>query len=226
MPAGQGMPPPHRRPVRWRRHGAVLLGVAIALGAADWAVGRWQQQLVEARKDYRKRLDRLAFYAVRTGIDDIVYDRESGYRVQIRVQNAGDDPLYVMMPSVTAFVQVGPGWTGVPVAEPPGQADEGSVVRLEDERTVERVVAIDVTDYTELLPGYMHLRLALEAYVSPEANPQEEVGERREDLFLYLKDFRLADDPVRNAGTPGFRDKPNFIPLRGWTLVPREKTRP
>jgi hypothetical protein len=214
--------PPHRPALRWRRHATVLLGVAVALGAIDWAVGRWQQHLIEARKEYRKKLDRLAFQGVRTGIDDIVYDPASGYRVQIRVQNATDDPLYVMMPSVTAFVQVGPGWTGVPVAEV-GSAEEGSVVRLDDERTTEWVAAIDVPDYTELMPGYMHLKLDLEAYVSPEANPQEEVGERREELFLYLKDYRLADDASRHGGTPSFKDKPDFIPLRAWTLIPREK---
>lgn len=198
-------------------------GLVVLLIVADWSVGRWQQGLVQARKDYRARLDRLAFHAVRTGIEDIRHQPDGSYRVRLIVQNAYDEPLYVMMPTVDAAIQVGPQWSGIPVTEPPEERLEGSVVRLVGERTADRFLAIEQSDYTESIPGYIHLKMTLESIVSPEQNPQEEVGERKEDLILYLKDYRLAGDKGRHPGRPTFSEKPDFIPLRAWTLVPRPR---
>lgn len=198
-------------------------GLVVLLAAADWAVGRWQQGLVQARKDYRTRLDRLAFHAVRTGIEDIRHQSDGRYRVRFIVQNAFDEPLYVMMPTVEAYIQVGPQWREIPVAEPAEERIEGSVVRLVGERTADRLLTLERDDYTESIPGYVHLKMTLESIVSPEQNPQEEVGERKEDLVLYLKDYRWANDRRRHPGRPTFSEKPDFIPLRAWTLVPRPR---
>jgi hypothetical protein len=198
--------------------GAVL---AVLFAAADWGVGRWQQGLVQARKDYRARLDRLAFFAVRTGIEDIRYQPDGSYRARFIIQNAFDEPIFVTMPTVEAFIQVGPQWVPIPVTEPPEERVAGSVVQLVGERTTDRLLAIEQGDYTESIPGYVHLKMTLESIVSPEQNPQEEVGERKEDLVIYLKDYRLAGDRTRHAGRPTFSEKPDFIPLRAWTLVPR-----
>lgn len=205
----------------WKHALIISAALAFLLAASDWAVGRWQQRLIEEKKAYRIRLDRLAFHAVRTGIDDIKYDPAKGYRVRFTIQNAFDEPLYVMMPTVEAFIQVGPQWAAVPVAEPQQANAEGSVVRLVGSRNVDRLIAVERIDYTELIPGYIHMKLTLETYVSPEENPQDEVGERKEDLVIYLKDYRHADDAARHAGRPTFKEKPDFIPLRAWTLVPK-----
>ena len=219
-----------KRPAKAARAGGLKAGrTVIAVGAvlvlsfaaADWAVGRWQQGLVQARKDYRVRLDRLAFHAVRTGIEDIRHQPDGSYRVRFIIQNAFDEPLYVMMPTVEAFIQVGPQWSSIPVTEPPEERVEGSVVRLVGERTADRFLTIEQADYTESIPGYVHLKMTLESIVSPEQNPQEEVGERKEDLVIYLKDYRWASDRGRHPGRPTFSEKPEFIPLRAWTLVPR-----
>lgn len=219
-----------KRPAKAARSGGLSAGrtvvavgtvLALLFAAADWAVGRWQQGLVQARKDYRARLDHLAFRAVRTGIEDIRHQPDGSYRVRFIIQNAFDEPLYVMMPTVDAAIQVGPRWSEIQVTEPPAERVEGSVVRLVGERTADRFLKIEQTDYTESIPGYIHLKMTLESIVSPEQNPQEEVGERKEDLILYLKDYRWAGDKVRHRGRPTFSEKPDFIPLRAWTLVPR-----
>lgn len=200
---------------------ATAAAFALLFAAADWAAGRWQRELLQARKDHRARLDRLAFHAVRTGIEEIRHQPDGRYRTRFILQNAFDEPIYVMMPAVEAAIQVGPRWVVVPVAEPPAEAMEGSVVRLVGERTTDRFIAIGPADYTESIPGYVHLRMTLETLISPEQNPQDEVGERKEDLIVYLKDYRLAADRSRHGGHPGFSEKPDFIPLRAWTLVPR-----
>jgi hypothetical protein len=208
-------------PGSWKPLAVVAVLLVALLAASDYAVGLWQKSLVQRKKDYRARLDRLAFYAVRTGIDTIRFDPVRGYRTRFIVQNASDEPIYVMMPAVEAAIQVGPLWVNVPVAEPAQDASEGSVVRLVGERTADRFVTIERTDYTESIPGYIHIKFTLECLVSPEQDPQEEVGERKEDLIVYLKDYRHAGDFVRHGGRPTFSEKPDFIPLRAWTLVPR-----
>lgn len=205
----------------WKTFVLVIAIFALLFAAADWAVGRWQQGQVQARKDYRARLDRLAFHAVRTGIEGIRHQADGSYQVRFVVQNAFDEPLFVMMPTVAAAIQIGAQWADIPVAEPPGETMEGSVVRLVDERTTDRYLTALPAEYTESIAGYVHLKMTLEMIVSPEQNPQEEVGERKEDLIVYLKDYRWAGDRRRHAGVPGFADKPDFIPLRAWTLVPR-----
>lgn len=192
----------------------------VALAALDLYVGREQERILVARKELRARLDRMAFFGVRTGIDDIRYDPPSAYHVRFRIQNALDEPLYVMLPIVTAFIQIGAGWTEVAVAAPAAGADEGSVVKLVEEREFERVMTVDLAEYMELIPGYLHLKLNLEAYVSPEENPREDVGERREDIFIYLRDGRNAGVMAR-AASGGGGEKPAFIPLRAWTLIPK-----
>lgn len=187
---------------------------------ADWTAGRWQEALIQARKDYRVRLDRLAFHAVRTGIHDIRHQPDGSYQVRFTVQNAFDEPLFVMMPMVQAYVQVGSQWAAVPITERPEETTEGRVIRLVGEHNSDRYLTVEQSDYTELIPGYIHLKMTLDMVVSPEDNPQEEVGERKEDLIVYLKDYRWASDKLRHGGFPGFAGKPDFIPLRAWTLVP------
>lgn len=211
-----------KRGAGWKVLAAGAGALVLALAAADWAVGRWQQGLVQAKKDYRTRLDRLAFHAVRTGIDEIRHQADGGYRARFVIQNAFDEPLYVMMPTVAAAIQVGAQWAPVPVAEAVDERHEGTVVRLVGERTADRFLTIEPTNYAESIPGYIHLKMTLETVVSPEQNPQEEVGERKEDLIVYLKDYRLANDRSRHGRQPAFADKPDFIPLRAWTLVPRK----
>lgn len=205
----------------WKSVLAVCSVSAIGFVLADWAVGRWQQGMIQGKKDYRARLDRLAFRAVRTGIEEIRHQPDGRYRSRFIVQNAADEPLFVMMPTVEAAIQVGPQWVTVPATENLREGSEGSVVRLVGERMADRYLSIEPTGYTESIPGYIHLKMTLEMIISPEQNPQEEVGERKEDLIVYLKDYRWANDRVRHAGRPGFAEKPDFIPLRAWTLVPR-----
>jgi len=220
-------PTPFRGPglKAWRAvvAAATLLGLLFA--AADWGVGRWQQGLIRARKDHRARLDRLAFYALRTGIDDINHQQDGRYRVRFIIQNAGDEPIYVMMPTVEGEIQVGPRWVGIQAAEPPESQMEASVVRLVGDRATDRFLTINRTDYTESIPGYIHLKLTLDAVVSPEQDPRDDVGEHREDLVVYLKDYRWANDRLRYPGHPTFSEKPDFIPLRAWTLVPHASRR-
>jgi hypothetical protein len=197
------------------------LALVAALAGLDQAIGYYQRKGLEAKRAEQAKLERLAHFGLRTGIDEILYEPEGRYRVRFRIQNATEEPFYVMLPLVRAFVQVGYRWTEVPVAEPPAAADEGLVVRLIGERQVDRLLSIETRDDTAIIPGYHHMRFNLEAYVSTDESPLEAIGEKHEDLFLYLKDGRLGDAVIRRANGWGEGPVPAFIPLRAWTLVPK-----
>lgn len=206
------------RGYNWRRAALVLAlvcGVALLL---DLAIGWQQERLLAARKAYKARLDRMALYGLRTGIDAIAYEPEARYRIRFRLQNALDEPMYVMMPSVEGAIQVRAGWGKIATEEPKGGALQGTVVKLIDEQQTVWLATIEERDYMQLFRGYIHLRLTLDAYVSPEENPREEIGERHEELFLHLRDRRLAEHAVLDARSA---TRPDFIPTRAWTLIPK-----
>ncbi|MFO1217014.1 MAG: hypothetical protein U1E89_01385 [Burkholderiaceae bacterium] len=209
-----------RRPFAWRRLVAAAAALAALLIAADLLAGALQSRAIAARRAYKARLDHLAFYALRTGIDTITYQPPERYRIAIRLQNASDEALYVMLPAVQAAVQKGAGWQEAAAVPAPDERAEGGVVRLDDDTTVHWIATLDERDYWQLFRGYQHLRLTLDAMVSPEENPREEVGERHEELFVHVRDRRLEESAVLDAGSAL---KPDFIPTRGSMLIARPK---
>lgn len=204
--------------MRRRRSPKVLIWLAIAAAlvlALDQAVGNWQERELARRIALKARLDKLAFDGLRTGLDDITFDG-SHYLFRLRLQNAAREPFYILTPALEGFVQVGPGWKPFRIRPADGEAREGSVVRLVGERAITEEAAIEETGYAEPIAGYRHVKITLEAFVSPEENPQEDIGERREDFFLFLRDVARDGEFASQSG------RPSFIPLRAWTLLPKD----
>lgn len=204
-----------RRTAKGRRVALTIFVIVGVIVGVDGMIGYQQQNILDQRRALKARLDKLTFYGLRTAIDDIAFVAGRGYRIDVRIQNATREPFYVMVPTIDGFVQKGHSWAAVAVTPAGDGADGETVVRLTGERQLVHVAALDGDDYTELLPGYRHVKLTLEALVSPEENPQEEIGEKREDIFLHVKDITHRDAALHAS-------KPTFIPLRAWTLVPRE----
>jgi len=204
-----------RRTVKGWSVALVTFVLAGVIAGVDAMVGYYQQNILDQRRALKARLDKLTFYGLRTAIDDIAFVAGRGYRIEIRIQNATREPFYVMMPAVEGFVQKGYSWTAVSVTPTEDGVDGEAVVRLTGERQLARLAILEGNDYTELLPGYRHVKLTLEALLSPEENPQEEIGEKREDVFLHVKDVTHRDAGLHVG-------KPAFIPLRAWTLIPKE----
>lgn len=195
----------------WRRPLSVLLALVALVVIVDFVVGRVQQCWLEQRAALREQLNWLAWHGLRTGVDDIRYEPPGGYTIEMRLQNASDGTMFVMLPTVRVAVQQGGRWVEVPVGEP---ADDlhAAVVELKEDQVIVRIAALHAQeDYTELMPGYMHVRLSLETYVSPVRDPQYDIGERIEEIFLHVQ--------ARHHGQydPG---RPAYIPLRAWTLLP------
>jgi len=190
--------------------------VLTSLLLADQLAGSLQEREVARRRELKARLDKLTFDGLRAGIDEITFDGVR-YNMRLRLQNASRQLLYLLIPLLEGHVQVGPGWEPFPIALADGETKDGAVIALDKERVIDEVATIDVAGYAEPIPGYRHVKLTLEAFLSPEENPQEEIGERREEFYLFLRDVP-RDAEFRSATT----GRPAFIPLRAWTLLPRE----
>ena len=113
-------------------------------------------------------------------------------------------------PELRAYVQVGTVWQEVSMTP----TDEGArgVLKIEDRQTYRYVLDARVRDFTQLLPNYMHVRFSGTMLVSPSSLPKDDVFERKDNYYVYLKPFDVADDVVlkrmRFAGKP-----PVWIPM-------------
>jgi putative ABC transport system ATP-binding protein/macrolide transport system ATP-binding/permease protein/lipoprotein-releasing system ATP-binding protein len=117
-----------------------------------------------------------------------------------------------MTPTARVFIQVGTQWKEVPVKSPFGFNDEGTVIKLVEKKIVEKIVEIDVKNYTELLiPHYMHIWVNSTSFVAFESEPKD-IAEKTEPFYIYLKPYYIKDSEV--ASKWKFPDKiPVWIPM-------------
>lgn len=193
----------------------LLLGVLVAIGLgflADFAIGWYQRHTLETRERAALELENAAFGGLTIELDQVSYEPDGrSYRATFDMQNASPDaPLYVMLSPVRAFVQVGLIWREVP-AQPPTGTTWG-VVKLAEGRTYQVVFQANAKDWTELMPGYMHMRIESDMLISRSAAPKDDIVERNNRFNMYLKPQDADDDAIRRRsnfpGTP-----PIFIPM-------------
>jgi hypothetical protein len=191
------------RRLGWR---PVFVGVAVAsalvaaLAVLDVAVGYYQRVKFEARKERQKQLQKMAWYELRADMDDVTYTADGKYRMKIWLENVfPEHDYYVAAPAIRAFVQVGPRWIEVPTKEAsePGLLPEGTVVNLKERRFSGRVFEISMSDYFELLPGYMHVKFDNTMYVSPDAQPKDDLVERTDNYYIHLRPIGADDERLR-----------------------------
>ena len=122
----------------------------------------------------------------------------------------GAEPIYVMAPDMRAYVQVGTVWQEVPLTA----ADDGAigVAQIERKQTYRYRFDARVRDFAQLLPNYMHVRFSSTMLVSPSSRPNGDVFERKDNYYVYLKPFDVADEIVLRRMR--FSDKPPvWIPM-------------
>jgi hypothetical protein len=127
------------------------------------------------------------------------------------LQNVGgEQPIYVMAPDLRAYVQVGAIWQEVSMR--PTEAAANGVMRIEGTQTYRYRFDARVKDFTQLLPNYMHVRFSGTMLVSPSSMPKDDVFERKDNYYVYLKPFDVADEVVlRRMRFPG--KPPVWIPM-------------
>jgi putative ABC transport system ATP-binding protein/macrolide transport system ATP-binding/permease protein/lipoprotein-releasing system ATP-binding protein len=193
--------------------GWALLMVS-GLWGLDYVTARFQRQSIEEKQAERKKSEELALQQLRADIEDVGYRPEGDYEVGIALQNFdARKPLYVLGPSVRVFVQSNRSWQEVPAsAVSYSESDVRPVTRKEVFRVTFRA---NLDRYDELMKGYMHVRITNVMVVSENAEPGDDLFQRTDDYYVYLKPQKVAEDEVRRRN--GWKEG-SLVPL--WMGMP------
>jgi hypothetical protein len=182
--------------LRSRKVIAAVSIFALAFGL-DFAVGRYQQYRLEQKRLSDLRLQHAAFEGMYVEVVKVAYEPDGkSYRLTMRFTN--DElgrPLYVMQSPVRVFEQVGLSWKEVPSHDSLGEA--ARVVKLTDSYTFETIFEPHLKGWTELIPGYMHIRFQSDSLISERSNPDDDIIQRTDRYYVYLKPYGADDDAIR-----------------------------
>ena len=121
-----------------------------------------------------------------------------------------ENPLYVMLSPVRSFEQTGLVWKEVPTRAPEGVS--WGVIRLPERRTYQTIFEPNLEDWTELMPGYMHIRFDSDMLISQSSEPTDDIVERKDPFYVYLKPHGADDQAIRKRmNYPG--EPPIYIPM-------------
>jgi len=111
---------------------------------------------------------------------------------------------------VRGFVQVGSSWQEVPLK--PAQSSAPQVLKITGEQIYDYILEPDVQDFAQLVPYYMHIRLSNDMLVSPRSEPKDDLIERNDNYYVYLKPH-YADDNAILAKVKFPSKPPVWIPM-------------
>ncbi len=208
-----------REPVRlganlWGSVRPFLLGGAAVFASilvVDFGVAKYQEMQVRDRGARLAQLADMALSRLQADIQSVSDLGDGRYELAVYLWNVGSDtPIYVMSPEMHAYVQVGKFWQEVPLE--PADSTSSGVLKIDGKLTYRYVFDARVKDFTQLLPNYMHVRFSDTMLVSPSSMPKGDVFERKDNFYVYLKPFDVADEVVlkrmKFSGKP-----PVWIPM-------------
>jgi macrolide transport system ATP-binding/permease protein len=172
---------------------ALALGTC-AVAAADRGAGLYQRHRHDERLQARRLLEETALQRLRADIDSLSMGAEGSYSLVLYLQNFDPDaPLFVTAPAVRAFVQVDRDW--LEVRTRPSEEQTDGVLSISGKQVFQFTIKPDVPRFTEVLPGYMHVRFTNAMLISRESSGVGGLFERTDDYYVYLKPHN-ADDAV------------------------------
>jgi ABC-type lipoprotein export system ATPase subunit len=197
----------------WRGVRILLPAAAVifaAILAVDIGVEKYQAMRLRERAARISALQHLALNRLRGDVQSVTDLGEGRYELTTYLQNVGGEPIYVMAPDMRAYVQVASLWQELPMT--PADDRASGVIKIEGKQTYRYRFDARVRDFAQLLPNYMHVRFSGSMLVSPSSTPSGDVFERKDNYYVYLKPFDIADDVVlkrlRFSGKP-----PVWIPM-------------
>ena len=203
---GEGMDRLLGRFVMW------LLPIIALVWGVNFGVATYENSVIENKESERLALESLAMSGLRADIQDVTLGPDNTYDVSIYLRNTlGEKPLYVLAPTVRAFVQVGTNWTEVPLRA----ADEGSghkVIKVTGKQIFHYSLKPDVSGFSELIPYYMHVRLTNDMLVSGSSQPKSDLIDRSDSYYIYLKPHG-ADNAAILKKLKFPADPPVWIPM-------------
>ena len=187
--------------------GGAAAGLALVAGAGAW--GQWWRGQRGRALQHRDQLQRLAFSGLSAELTALERLGQGGYRGTIAVDNLDrQQALYLLPLDVQLYVQQGSRWNPYAAA---WSEDSRSVLAVEQPAGL-HVDLLDLPDrFTELVPGYMHVRLDVTYAISDRPDPDAVPVERRDSFFVYL--LPLNPDPERIAQNAFPGEVPLFIPM-------------
>jgi len=185
--------------------------VLVLLLAVNQGLAFYQQQRIDGRAAAHAALEELAMSGLRADIADITPEGEEEFLLKLYLWNVTDGkPLFVLAPDVRAFVQVGSGWTEVPLESTDGL--KGRVLQIDGKQFYTFRFRPDVANFEELLPGYLHVRFTNQMLISPRSEPTDDLVERSDNYYVYLKPRRADDQELlKKLKFPG--KPPVWIPM-------------
>jgi putative ABC transport system ATP-binding protein/macrolide transport system ATP-binding/permease protein/lipoprotein-releasing system ATP-binding protein len=186
---------------------AVFAGIVLV----DFGIGKYQQMQFRERGERLARLSNLALSSLEGNIERVSDLGEGRYELAVDLRNAsGEGLIYVMSPDMHAYVQIGNEWQELPIA--PAADDGTGVVGIDGEHVYRYRFDARVKSFAQLLPGYMHVRFSESMLVSPQRVPKDDVFERRDNYYVYLKPHD-ADDATILKRTKFAGKPPVWIPM-------------
>jgi hypothetical protein len=188
-----------------------LAFVALAF-VADYAIGGYQRYTLEHSRVARRQLEQTANAGLYLELTNITYEPDGkSYRLTMVLRNLDPQhPIYVMRGPLRVFEQSGLAWREVPAHAPNGEAP--TVMKITDRQSFETVFEPNLKEWTALIPGYMHIRFESSSLVSRRAEPDDDIVERTDRYYVYLKPYGADDEAIRKrmkyAGPP-----PIYIPM-------------
>lgn len=187
--------------------------VIVGLGLlADFGVDWYQRRALAARNWATLALRNAAFEGLFVELARVSHEPDGeSYRATINMQpiNAAA-PLYVMLNPVRVFVQTGLTWQEVPSQPPAGM--NWRVLKLTSGQNYSVLFRIDLKDWSQLIPGYMHVLIESNMLISRSSEPKEDIIERANRFYVYLKPQGADDEAIKRRSN--FRgNPPTFIPM-------------
>jgi len=173
---------------------AVLIALVFAL---DFTIGRYQQYRLDQKRLAELRLQHAAYEGMFVEVVNVAYepDRKS-YRLTMKLTNVEPGrPLYVMQSPVRVFEQIGLSWKEVPSRDPDGEG--ARVIKLADAYTFQSIFEPNLAEWTELIPGYMHIRFEANSLISERSEPDDDIIDRTDRYYVYLKPHGADDNAIR-----------------------------
>jgi hypothetical protein len=197
---------------------AVVLCIIAIFFLGDYYIGQKQESIIKEREAKKQRLEKLAFYMIFPDIQDAwdIHGAQEKYEVVLKIDNLADEPVYATHPEVTAYVQTGTFWTEVSIHDKEKEKHE-QIIKLEKGQHIyKKIVTIkrDIKYTFYQMYGYMHVRFHISMFVVPQSVfKEEEVIERVNDVYMYLKPYFISDKEILKQAAFPNNKVPTMIPM-------------
>ena len=173
----------------------------MALTGAAGLATRAIQQRKELARQAGNQIQRLAFSGLSAELTSVERMGFTGYRGTIAVENLDVlQSLYLLPLDVQIYVQQGNRWN--PFC---GQLvrRQSRVVQLRQPERLQFELRELPSQFTELVPGYLHVRVDVTYAIADGPDPEQNPVERRDSFFVYLLPISPDGEKIAQNNFPG-----------------------